>query len=66
MDFLGSMDRKHPFNIPYLFPNLFPNLIFNMRSTYTQRPNEVPLGDFNYNIKHENVDKVNGNPSAGI
>ena len=37
-----------------------------MRSTYTQRPNEVPLGDFNLNIKHENVDKVNGNPSAGI
>ena len=23
------------------------------------RPNEVPLGEFNFKIKHENVDKIN-------
>ena len=30
------------------------------------RPNEVPLGDFNFKIKQENVDIMNCNPSAKI
>ena len=30
------------------------------------RPNEVPLGDFNFQIRHKNVDIMNCNPSAEI
>ena len=50
----------YPIPIEYLYQSTG---LFESSALYSSiakyRPNEVPLGDFNYKIKHENVDKMN-------
>ena len=63
---LSVCGKLHVFILSVLAAGLtFPAGLFESSEQYRYsakakyRPNEVPLGDFNFKIKHENVDKMN-------